>query len=371
MSFYLRKCVLILKDTNNYYRINGGAGIDKTRISTFNDIIYEARVGFEISKDKEDIYMSAEFSIYGLDIQEINLDIAEKKENQLIFYAGYDDADFDEKGNPISSPIFTGREFHMEQANSNETILNIYATISNKASDKVPFFSMKKQIGVITHYQVIQRLQKELADKKKILLKLDFDKEIAELLQNKQNIFSNSSYTTNPAQDIRDYMNYFCNNLSSLLPKKTGGSRWYMDFTENVDKEGVLTATMPVKYSIHLYRNIQDISKINIAEIHRKDLIAGYDDNRERDYKEKFYSEKVGGRTDFVIKTINEQDLLKTKKIISIIRNDISLDKQIRFIDTYSKDEPTNYSIDAIKYVGDTHKNDDSWKITLELKKLN
>lgn len=369
MSFYLRKCVLILKDTQNYYRINGGGGIDKTRVSAFNDIVYEARVGFEISKDKEDIYMSAEFNIYGLDIQAIKLDLGEKKENQLIFYAGYDDTDFDEKGEPLSSPIFIGRVFHMEQANSNETILNIYATISNKTSDKVPFFSMQKQIGGITYYQVIQKLQKELADKKKILLKLDFDKTIEEILKNKKNIFSKSSYATNPSQDLRDYMNYLCNNLSSLF--FGDNIKWYMDFTENVERNGTLPQNIPAKYSIHLYKDIQEVSKINIATIHRKDLIAGYDDNRERDYRENFYREKVGGKMDFTIKKINEEDLLKTKKIISIIRNDISLDKQIVFIDTYNDNKPTNYAIDAIKYTGDTHKNDDSWKITLELKKLN
>ena len=147
MSFYLRKCVLILKDTNNYYRINGGGGIDKTRISTFNDIIYEARVGFEISKNKEDIYLSAEFTIYGLEISQLKLDISGA--NEIIFYAGYDDTDFDEKGEPKVNPIFRGKVFHIEQSIFIDSQLKIYAGVNYKASDKVPFFSIKRQLYAV------------------------------------------------------------------------------------------------------------------------------------------------------------------------------------------------------------------------------
>lgn len=361
MSFYLRKCVLILRDEKNYYRINGGGGIDKTKVSTFNDITYEARVSFEISKDKEDIYMSAEFTIYGLEENQIDLNLSEKKTNEIIFYAGYEDTDFDEKGEPIQNPIFVGRVFHMEQSISVDTQLKIYAGVNYKLSDKVPFFSLKSQTGGISYKKIIKELDKKLKEKKIIL---NYNK-IQNDIDNIRGSFSETSYATSPTQDLRDYMNYFCNNLSNTT---NNNIKWYIDFSkENINKDDKISAEKNIKYSIILYKGIEKTSNTDYIIIHSNDLISEYDNSREREYREKFYKEKIGTQQE-TKKDLNS----KFQKISSIIRNDISLDRQVQYIkdEIVNKNNKEYYSIKSIKYVGDTHKEDDSWKIILELLNL-
>jgi hypothetical protein len=358
MAFFLRKCVLIIKDKKKIRKIHGGGGIDKSKEATFNDITYQSRVAFEISKNKDDIYMSAEFTIFGLNKTQLELDL---KKNEIIFYAGYEDSDFDEKGDPLRNPIFRGFVFHIEDGQSAVgEVLKIYAGVNSKSSDKVPFFSLPRQPLGISFLDVLKRLKGELLKKKSILL--DYTKLSQQDL--KEGTISKKSYAVNFSQDLRDYMDLLCKNLSTQLKDNVN---WYMSFDEGkVDIENKLEPQEYIKYKIILFQDAEKISNDKITLIYAKDLIVESDTTRERDYKEKYFYEKIGAIPSTPKAT--KEETLTTRKISSIIRNDINLEKQIVYIPQDKK--PINYKIEGIKYVGDTHKNDDSWKITLDLKAI-
>lgn len=94
-------------------------------------------------------------------------------------------------------------------------------------------------------------------------------------------------------------------------------------------------------------------------------LIAADYSSRERDFREKFFKERIPNKKEKPSNRFSKKTEIETITVSCLMDKDLNIIKNVRLIN--SENQESVHVIKSMRYIGDTHSNGDNWKIDLEL----
>lgn len=94
-------------------------------------------------------------------------------------------------------------------------------------------------------------------------------------------------------------------------------------------------------------------------------LIAADYSSRERDFREKYFKERIPEKQKKVSNRFSKKEEIETITVSCLMDKGLNITKNVRIINADGQESV--HVIKYLRYIGDTHQNGDNWKIDIEL----
>lgn len=302
---------------------------------------YKARVIFNIVKTNDAALQTSTIKLFNLNKEgSFYQTLLEERMNVRLF-AGYK-RDF-ENGTAGQIPIYSGRIYQKPKTIYNgqisETTLYCYFGVLIKKI-KVPGFSLK---GAVTTKILFSHLRDKI---KKLDIGLNFPEDTDILANLGSAIFNKTIAQLGYSIPVSRTLDEFLTSIARVLSDRENEVQWYLD---------------DAKKQIIFYNiNVKGRSQ-NTLVLEQGRNILSFDENALLQYERKEYLANMTGKYNPIKKESKKRG---TYNVSTFIQPDVYLDTKIQL---KNFEAPDNISISKMKYFGDTHGDNNEWRIDLEL----